>query len=60
LAGGFAGVASMCVVYPLDFSRTRLAADIGDKAGDRQFNGLYDCMLKIYKADGFLGLYRGF
>ena len=31
LAGGFAGLSSLTVVYPLDFARTRLAADLGKK-----------------------------
>jgi solute carrier family 25 (adenine nucleotide translocator) protein 4/5/6/31 len=31
LAGGCAGATSMTIVYPLDFVRTRLAADIGAK-----------------------------
>jgi solute carrier family 25 (mitochondrial adenine nucleotide translocator), member 4/5/6/31 len=58
-AGGAAGGTSLFFVYPLDFARTRLAADIG-KGSDRQFNGLADCVKKIYKADGFGGLYQGF
>lgn len=28
-SGGAAGATSLCVVYPLDFARTRLGADIG-------------------------------
>jgi len=28
-SGGAAGAASLCFVYPLDFARTRLAADVG-------------------------------
>ncbi|XP_076676654.1 ADP,ATP carrier protein-like [Andrena cerasifolii] len=58
-SGGAAGASSLLFVYPLDFARTRLAADIGT-ADQRQFTGLGDCLLKIYKADGFFGLYRGF
>jgi len=58
-SGGAAGATSLLFVYPLDFARTRLAADVG-KAGERQFNGLVDCLTKINKSDGFLGLYRGF
>lgn len=46
-------------VYPLDFARTRLAADIG-KAESREFTGLNDCISKIFKKDGLNGLYRGF
>uniref|UniRef100_A0A1I7VLB1 ADP/ATP translocase n=1 Tax=Loa loa TaxID=7209 RepID=A0A1I7VLB1_LOALO len=58
-AGGAAGAASMCVVYPLDFARTRLAADIG-KGESREFRGLTDCIVKVAKSDGIVGLYRGF
>jgi solute carrier family 25 (adenine nucleotide translocator) protein 4/5/6/31 len=58
-SGGAAGATSLCFVYPLDFARTRLAADIG-KAGAREFNGLLDCFVKILKSDGPIGLYRGF
>lgn len=58
-SGGAAGAASLCVVYPLDFARTRLAVDTGS-GGDRQFNGLIDCLSKVAKSDGPLGLYRGF
>lgn len=36
-----------------------MAADIGQ--GDkREFKGLGDCIVKIFKTDGFIGLYRGF
>ncbi|CAL7939987.1 unnamed protein product [Xylocopa violacea] len=58
-SGGAAGATSLLFVYPLDFARTRLAADIG-KGDKRQFKGLGDCIVKIFKTDGFLGLYRGF
>lgn len=58
-AGGAAGAASMCFVYPLDFARTRLAADIG-KGASREFKGLTDCIVKVFKSDGPIGLYRGF
>nr|AFK93891.1 adenine nucleotide translocase [Penaeus monodon] len=59
-SGGAAGDTSLCFVYTLDFARTRLAADIGKGAGQREFNGLGDCLVKIFKADGIMGLYRGF
>jgi len=58
-AGSAAGAASLCFVYPLDFARTRLAADVG-KGGDRQFNGLLHCLTTIMRSDGLIGLYRGF
>jgi Mitochondrial carrier protein len=59
-SGSAAGATSLCVVYPLDFARTRLAADIGNSEEEREFNGLWDCISKIFRSDGFLGLYRGF
>jgi solute carrier family 25 (adenine nucleotide translocator) protein 4/5/6/31 len=58
-SGGAAGATSLCFVYPLDFARTRLAADVG-KGTDREFKGLGDCLVKIFKSDGPIGLYRGF
>ncbi|XP_071964440.1 ADP,ATP carrier protein-like [Antedon mediterranea] len=59
-SGGAAGATSLCFVYPLDFARTRLAADVGKAGGGREFKGLGDCLTKIAKSDGILGLYRGF
>lgn len=61
-SGGAAGATSLMFVYPLDFARTRLAADVGKgkKGGEREFSGLVDCLQKIYKSDGPIGLYRGF
>jgi solute carrier family 25 (adenine nucleotide translocator) protein 4/5/6/31 len=59
-AGGAAGGTSLFFVYPLDFARTRLAADVGKGAEEREFTGLMDCLVKIFKSDGLLGLYQGF
>merc|ERR1712215_297391 len=58
-SGGAAGATSLCFVYPLDFARTRLAADVG-KGEAREFTGLGNCLVKIFKADGLKGLYQGF
>ncbi|CAL7940354.1 unnamed protein product [Xylocopa violacea] len=59
-SGGAAGATSLCFVYPLDFARTRLAADVGKAGGEREFTGLGNCLTKIFKTDGLTGLYRGF
>ncbi|CAK1597900.1 unnamed protein product [Parnassius mnemosyne] len=59
-SGGAAGATSLCFVYPLDFARTRLAADVGKGNGQREFRGLGNCITKIFKSDGLTGLYRGF
>jgi len=59
LAGSLAGVISVVVVYPLDFARTRLALDINKKE-NREFKGIIDCILKIYKLEGICAIYNGF
>ena len=46
-------------VYPLDFVRTRLGADLGKGPAERQFSGVVDCLTKVAKSDGITGLYRG-
>lgn len=58
-SGGLAGAASLVIVYPLDFVRTRLAADVGNGA-QREFNGLIDCLSKVSKKGGVGALYQGF
>jgi len=58
-SGGLAGAGSLCIVYPLDYARTRLASDVG--TGKRDFNGLFDCLVKTSKGPkGPLALYNGF
>ena len=59
-SGGAAGAASLGLVYPLDFARTRLATDVGKAAKDREFTGLSNCLYRVFKTDGIVGLYRGF
>jgi solute carrier family 25 (adenine nucleotide translocator) protein 4/5/6/31 len=57
-SGGLAGAGSLCIVYPLDYARTRLASDVGKQ---RVFSGLGDCLVKTARGPaGFLGLYNGF
>merc|ERR1712142_1139091 len=58
-SGGAAGATSLCFVYPLDFARTRLAADVGSGKA-REFSGLGNCLTTIAKRDGVKGLYQGF
>jgi len=58
-SGGLAGAGSLCIVYPLDYARTRLASDVGK--GNKSFNGLADCLVKTARGpSGILGLYNGF
>eukprot|EP00189_Rhodosorus_marinus_P003469 CAMPEP_0113966414 /NCGR_PEP_ID=MMETSP0011_2-20120614/8317_1 /TAXON_ID=101924 /ORGANISM="Rhodosorus marinus" /LENGTH=353 /DNA_ID=CAMNT_0000979095 /DNA_START=135 /DNA_END=1196 /DNA_ORIENTATION=- /assembly_acc=CAM_ASM_000156 len=58
-SGGAAGASSLLIVYPLDFARTRLAADVG-RSKEREFLGLFDCLRKTATRSGYLSLYQGF
>merc|ERR1711976_442289 len=59
VSGGLAAAGSMCIVYPLDYSRTRLASDVG--SGKKTFSGLFDCMKKTAAGPGgAMALYTGF
>jgi len=55
-SGGLAGAGSLCIVYPLDYARTRLASDVGT---GKQFNGLLDCLKKTVASGGVASLYNG-
>lgn len=59
-AGGVAGAGSLVLVYPLDFARTRLAADTGRDGVNREFRGLGDCLRKTMRAGGKNAVYEGF
>jgi solute carrier family 25 (adenine nucleotide translocator) protein 4/5/6/31 len=56
-SGGLAGAGSLCIVYPLDYARTRLASDVG--GGKAQFSGLADCLKKTVASGGVGSLYNG-
>mmetsp|Transcript_43302 Transcript_43302/g.101040 ORF Transcript_43302/g.101040 Transcript_43302/m.101040 type:complete len:308 (-) Transcript_43302:173-1096(-) len=59
VSGGLAAAASMTIVYPLDYARTRLASDVG--SGKKTFSGLGDCIVKTVQGPGgFFALYTGF
>merc|ERR1712137_1333355 len=59
VSGGLAAAGSLCIVYPLDYARTRLASDVG--GGQKTFNGLWDCLVKTSRGpSGVLSLYTGF
>lgn len=58
LSGGLAGACAISVIFPLDFARTRLSADVLS-GGKRQFRGLTHCLTKIISKEGLLGCYNG-
>uniref|UniRef100_A0A8C2Y3J0 ADP/ATP translocase n=1 Tax=Capra hircus TaxID=9925 RepID=A0A8C2Y3J0_CAPHI len=61
--GNLANVIRYFPTQALNFAfkdKTRLAADVGKGAAQREFTGLGNCITKIFKSDGLRGLYQGF
>uniref|UniRef100_A0A7N0VE50 ADP/ATP translocase n=1 Tax=Kalanchoe fedtschenkoi TaxID=63787 RepID=A0A7N0VE50_KALFE len=58
IAGAAAGCTTLIIIYPLDISHTRLAADIG-RNEVRQFRGIRHFLSTIHKKDGIRGIYKG-
>jgi len=59
LAGSMSGVTMMLSTYPMDLARTRVTADMTQMGETRVFSGLFDCIIKTARAEGFFGLYKG-
>ncbi|XP_050396357.1 mitochondrial coenzyme A transporter SLC25A42 [Patella vulgata] len=55
LAGSLAGVTSVAFTYPLDMVRARMAV-----TAKEMYHNLPEVFMKIYRAEGFRTLYRGF
>jgi len=55
VSGGIAGLAATLITYPLDLTRTRLAAQ-GDP---KVYANLRDCMRRSVKEGGLLSLWKG-
>lgn len=57
-SAGLGAALSLCICYPLDFARTRLASDVGGK--EKTFNGIFDCLKKTAADTGPMAIYNGF
>ena len=53
-SGACAGIFSQLCIYPLEITKTRLAL-----ACKSTYTGIFDCMRKIYRHEGFFSLYKG-
>lgn len=58
MSGGIAGVGSVSITYPTDVIRRRLHLQGFDKCVPT-YDGIMDCIHKIYKSEGMYGYYRG-
>lgn len=54
VAGGMAGVACWTPIMPFDTLKSLLQAD-----HTRQYSGMVDCALKLYRKCGIPGFFRG-
>lgn len=57
-----AGAMTLCITNPLWVAKTRLMLQYDSvvNAHQRQYKGMVDTLLKIYKYEGVRGLYKGF
>ncbi|XP_028919446.1 mitochondrial folate transporter/carrier [Ornithorhynchus anatinus] len=56
-----AGAMTLCLTNPLWVTKTRLMLQYeGDVNSKRQYKGMLDTLVKIYKNEGVRGLYKGF
>ncbi|XP_077604309.1 solute carrier family 25 member 32 isoform X1 [Crocuta crocuta] len=57
-----AGAMTLCITNPLWVTKTRLMLQYNGvvNASQRQYKGMFDTLLKIYKYEGVRGLYKGF
>jgi len=57
--GGIAGIIGVTCVFPLDLVKTRLQNQQVGPNGERMYTSMLDCFKKTYRAEGYLGMYRG-
>ncbi|XP_012999421.1 solute carrier family 25 member 32 isoform X2 [Cavia porcellus] len=56
-----AGAMTLCITNPLWVTKTRLMLQYdGVNSAQRQYKGMFDALVKIYKCEGVRGLYKGF
>ncbi|KAK9816922.1 hypothetical protein WJX72_007114 [[Myrmecia] bisecta] len=58
-AGAATAVVHTAMFYPLELTRTRLAADTAGRGRPRAYRGVIDCLLKTYRFERIPGLYKG-
>ncbi|TRY77931.1 hypothetical protein TCAL_07726 [Tigriopus californicus] len=57
--GGIAGIIGVTCVFPLDLVKTRLQNQTVGPDGQKAYSSMLDCFRKTYRAEGYLGMYRG-
>lgn len=60
LAGGGAGFIEVCIMHPMDIVKTRFQLQVKTKINNpHYYNGIRDCMIKIYKNEGLGAFWKG-
>lgn len=54
--GGVAGIVGVASVFPIDLAKTRLQ---NQRIGQELYTSMLDCLRKVVKTEGYLGMYRG-
>jgi len=61
VAGGAAGCVEVSIMHPLDLVKTRFQIQSMPVKGleSQHYNGIFDCMKKMYKSEGLLSFWKG-
>jgi solute carrier family 25 aspartate/glutamate transporter 12/13 len=57
--GSVAGAIGATVVYPIDLVKTRMQNQRSSLVGELLYKNSFDCFKKVYRNEGFVGLYSG-
>ncbi|TRY95785.1 hypothetical protein DNTS_018333 [Danionella cerebrum] len=55
-----AGILTLCLTNPVWVTKTRLVLQYNADPSRKQYKGMMDALVKIYRHEGIPGLYRGF
>uniref|UniRef100_A0AAR2M4Q7 Solute carrier family 25 member 32 n=2 Tax=Pygocentrus nattereri TaxID=42514 RepID=A0AAR2M4Q7_PYGNA len=55
-----AGAMTLCLTNPIWVTKTRLVLQYSADPSRKQYSGMVDALVKIYRQEGIPGLYRGF
>ncbi|XP_030640433.1 solute carrier family 25 member 32b [Chanos chanos] len=60
LSAAQAGAMTLCITNPIWVTKTRLVLQYNADPSTKQYKGMVDALVKIYRQEGVPGLYRGF
>ncbi|XP_062394845.1 solute carrier family 25 member 32-like [Sardina pilchardus] len=60
LSAAQAGMLTLCLTNPIWVTKTQLVLQYSADRSRKQYKGMVDALVKIYKHEGIPGLYRGF